>query len=48
MFYREHYPTCPKCYNESLEMRTDSKGNVFECDYCGFHARIKVEITEVL
>ena len=47
MEYRERYPTCPQCGNESVELLSDNKGNVLECFNCDFKARLKIEITEL-
>lgn len=42
IIYKELYPTCPKCKNESLIIRSGLLGNYFTCDQCGFDEPIDI------
>lgn len=42
MIYKYLFPTCPRCKNESLIIRSGLLGNYFYCDYCGMEEAIDI------
>lgn len=42
MIYKYLFPTCPRCKNESLIIRSGLLGNYFTCDRCGFDKPIDI------
>ena len=42
IIYKELFPTCPRCKNESLIIRSGLLGNYFYCDNCGFEEPIDI------
>lgn len=42
LVYHELFPTCPRCKNESLIIRSGLLGNYFTCDQCGFDEPIDI------
>ena len=43
LVYHELFPTCPRCKNESLIIRSGLLGNYFYCNYCGMEEPIEIE-----
>ena len=42
LIYKNLFPTCPECLNESLIIRSGLLGNYFTCDQCGFDEPIDI------
>lgn len=41
--YRELYPTCPECKNESLIITNSRGSNWFKCEYCNYQEEISIQ-----